>query len=152
MKVLRNLAIAVPAGLLLLCLTAVWWTRGAMTHMPFLRGKGGAAGQNTLVDQRPWQTIESHAPLAVSAEEQSLAREAERLADHDVDQAFAVALRQASFKSRTLTGAALAAQQSTKQLQDLVKEDQARVDALTTSLKQPNGSIADSDDLDVARA
>src|ERR1700677_794591 len=138
MKVLRNLAIAVPAGLLLLCLTAVWWTRGAMTHMPFLRGKGGAATQNTLVDQRPWQTIESLAPLAVSAEEQSFAREAERLADHDVDQAFALALREAALQSRTLTGDALTAQQKVAQLQALVKEDQVKVDALTAKLKQPN--------------
>src|SRR5271154_2828084 len=150
MKVFRRLAIAVPAALLVLCLVGAWWTRGAMTHLPFLRGKGAA--QNTLVDQRPWQTVESLAPLAVSAEEQTLAREAERLADHDVDQAFALALRQASLQSRTLTGDALAVQQRVAQLQALVKEDQAKVDSLTASLKQPNGSIADSDDLDVAKA
>jgi small-conductance mechanosensitive channel len=119
--------------------------------MSFLNGKSAAA-QNTLVDQRPWQTIESIAPLAVSAEEQSLAREAERLADHEVDQAFALALRQASLRSHTLTGDALAIQQKVAQLQAMVKEDQAHVDALTASLKQPNGSIADSDDLDVAKA
>jgi small-conductance mechanosensitive channel len=123
-----------------------------MTHMPFRQGKGGGARSNTLVDLRPWQTIESLAPLAVSAEEQSFAREAERLADHDVDQNFAVALRQASFQSRTLTGDALAAQKKVAQLQALVKEDQAKVDALTASLKQPSGTIADSDDLDVAKA
>jgi small-conductance mechanosensitive channel len=151
MKVFRRLAIVVPAALLLLCLAGTWWTRGAMTHMPFLRGKGAGA-QNTLVDQRPWQTVESIAPLAISAEEQSLAREAERLADHDIDQAFALALRQAALKSRTLTGDALAIQQKVAQLQALVKEDQAKVDSLTASLKQPNGTIADSDDLDVAKA
>jgi small-conductance mechanosensitive channel len=151
MKVFHRLAITIPAALLVLCLAATWWTRGSMSHMPFLKGKG-SAGQNTLVDQRPWQTIESIAPLAVSAEEQSLAHEAERLADHAVDQAFALALRQASLKTHTLTGDALAIQQKVAQLQAMVKEDQAHVDALTASLKQPNGSIADSDDLDVAKA
>jgi small-conductance mechanosensitive channel len=150
MKYFRRLTIAIPAALLVLCLAATWLTRGSMTHMPFLKGEGGS--RNTLVDQRPWQTIESLAPLAVSAEEQSLAREAERLADHEVDQAFALALRQASLQSRTLTGDALAAQQKVAQLQAMVKEDQARVDALTASLKRPNGTIADSDDLDVAKA
>jgi small-conductance mechanosensitive channel len=150
MKVFRRLAITIPAALLVLCLVGAWWTRGSMTHMPFLKGQG--ASRNTLVDQRPWQTIESLAPLAVSAEEQSLAREAERLADHEVDQAFAFALRQASLKTRTLTGNALAVQQKVAQIQAVVKEDQARVDALTASLKQPNGAIADSDDLDVAKA
>src|SRR5580698_7273910 len=130
MKVFRRLAITIPAALLVLCLVAAWLTRGSMAHLPFLRVKGAAA-QNTLVDQRPWQTIESLAPLAVSAEEQSLASEAERLADHDVDQAFAFALRQASFQNHTLTGDALAAQKKVAQLQALVKEDQAKVDALT---------------------
>ncbi len=151
MKFFRRLSIAIPAALLVLCLVGAWWTRGSMTHLPFLRGKSAAA-QNSLVDQRPWQTIESLAPLAVSAEEQSLAREAERLADHDVDQAFALALRQATLQTRTLTGDALAVQQKVAQLQALVKEDQAKVDALTAPLKQPNGSIADSDDLDIAKA
>ncbi|MEI9977709.1 MAG: mechanosensitive ion channel domain-containing protein [Edaphobacter sp.] len=151
MKYLRRLSIAVPAILLVLCLVGAWLTRGSMTHLPFLRGKGAAA-QNGLVDQRPWQTIESLAPLAVSAEEQSFAREAERLADHEVDQAFAFALRKAALQTRTLTGDALAVQQKVAQLQALVKEDQAHVDTLTTSHKLPNGSVADSDDLDIAKA
>ncbi len=151
MKVFHRLAITVPAALLVLCLVGAWLTRGSMAHLPFRQGKG-AAGENSLVDQRPWQTIEAIAPLAVSAEEQSLAREAERLADHEVDQAFALALRQASFQTHSLTGDALAMQQKVAQLQATVKEDQAHVDALTASLKQPNGSIADSDDLDVAKA
>src|SRR5271155_5396403 len=115
MKELRRLAIAVPAALLVLCLAASWWTRGAMAHMPFLKANGGAAGTHGLVDQRPWQTIESLAPLAVSAD-------------------------------------ALAVQQRVTQLQALVKEDQSKVDALTASLKQPNGTTASSDDLDAAKA
>jgi small-conductance mechanosensitive channel len=152
MKELRRLAIAVPAALLVLCLAAAWWTRASMAHMPFLQANGSHAGANTLVDQRPWQTIESLAPLAVSAEEQSFAHEAARLADHEVDQAFALALRQAAFQTRTLTGDSLVLQQKVAQLQALVKEDQTKVDSLTASLKQPNGTTADSDDLDVAKA
>jgi small-conductance mechanosensitive channel len=153
MKVFRHLAIATPAALLVLCLIAIWWTRDSMTHMPFRNGKSGAAAsRNALVDQRPWQTIASLAPLAVSAEEQSYAHQAERLADHDIDQAFALALRQASLQTRTLTGEALDAQQKVTQLQALVKEDQARVDDLTAKLKLPNGSVASSDDLDFAKA
>ena len=153
MKAFRRLAIAIPAALLLLCLAGTWLTRGAMSQLPFLRTQRAAKGASTtIVDLRPWQTVESLAPLAVSSEEQSLAREAERLADHDIDQAFALALRQASFHNRTLTGDALAAQQRVAELQAIVKEDQAHVDALTARLKQPNGAIADSDDLDIAKA
>jgi small-conductance mechanosensitive channel len=152
MKVFRRLAITIPAALFILCLAAAWLTRGNMAHMPFLQAQRTKGASTTLVDQRPWQTIQSLAPLAVSAEEQSYAREAERLADHDVDQAFAFALRQAALKTRSLTGDALAVQQKVAQFQALVKEDQAKVDALTDKLKQPNGTITPSDDLDVAKA
>src|SRR5580698_9622380 len=152
MKVFRRLWIAVPAAILVALLLATFLTRGSMAHMPFLKQGAALGTSGNLVDQRPWQTIESLAPLAVSAEEQALAREAERLADHDVDQAFALALRQASFESHALTGDALAAQQKVAQLQALVKEDQARVDSLTGKLKQANGATVDSDDLDVAKA
>src|ERR1700727_2156652 len=140
MKELRRLAIAVPAALLVLCLAAAWWTRGAMAHMPFLKANGGHGNTNSLVAQPPWQTIESLAPLAVSAEEQSFAHEAARLADHEVDQAFALALREATLQTRTLTDDALAVQQRVTQLQDLVKEDKSKVNSLTASLKQPNGT------------
>ncbi len=104
------------------------------------------------MDQRPWQTVQALAPLAVSAEEKRMAQEAERLADHEVDQAFAMALRQAALEHRTLTGDALALQQKVTGLQALVKEDQAKVDSLTASLKSKNGAVAQSDDLDLAKA
>ena len=60
-----------------------------MEHLPFLHGqKDGWAGTvvpRGIVDQRPWSTAESLAELAASAEERDFAREAERLADHEVD-------------------------------------------------------------------
>src|SRR6266702_7968088 len=93
MKFFRRLAITIPAALLVFCLAATWWTRGAMTHLAFLRAQHTAKGTSgNLVDQRPWQTIESLAPLAVSAEEQSLAHEAERLARPAVDRPISLAL------------------------------------------------------------
>ena len=63
--------------------------KGLMEHLPFLHGqKEGWAGTvvpRGIVDQRPWSTAESLAELAASAEERDFAREAERLADHEVD-------------------------------------------------------------------
>ena len=55
------------------------------------------------------------------------------MADHEVDQAFAAALRQANLKAqhRTFTGEALALSQKVEQLQQLVEQDQAQVDSLT---------------------
>ena len=49
-----------------------------------------------LVDERPLPTARALAPLATSPEEQRFAQEAERIADHEVDLAFADALRQAT--------------------------------------------------------
>jgi len=152
MKDFRRLLIAVPAVVLVLCLVGSYLTRGSMAHLPFLRGKGRVgASPGELVDQRPWQTIEALAPLAVSTEEKRFARDAQRLADHEVDQAFAMALRQASMTTRVLTGEALALQQKMTGLQALVKEDQARVDTLTAAAKAA-GPSANTDDLDVAKA
>src|ERR1700743_560333 len=114
MKELRRLLVVVPAILLVLCLVASYLTRGAMANLSFLKGKGT---KGSLVDQRPWQTVEALAPLAVSSEEQSIAREAERLADHEVDQAFSQAMRQATIDTHSLSEAAQAIQQKVAKLQ-----------------------------------
>jgi len=153
MKELRRLAIVVPALVLIASLIGAYLTRGAMANLPFLRGKGRGVGSRSstdLVDQRPWQTIEALAPLAVSAEEKRLAREAQRLADHEVDQAFAQALRQASLETRTLTGDALALQQKITNLQGVVKDDQAKLDTLMAAAKGVNPP--GTDDIDIAKA
>ncbi|MGA8906465.1 MAG: hypothetical protein WB524_02530, partial [Acidobacteriaceae bacterium] len=69
-------------ALLVLCLILSWVTRGAMANLAFLRAHKGAANQS-LVDLGPWQTAQTLASLAVTAEETGYAREAERLADHE---------------------------------------------------------------------
>ena len=151
--------------LLALCLAFAWTTRDAMAHLPFLQGQGQLQGlsgiQKTLVDQRPWQTAQALAPLAVSAEEKEYSHEAERLADHEVDQAFASALREASMRveRRVLTGEALALSQTAAQLEQLVRDDQALVDNLTAKAGAPGGAgknpippSAIADDLEVAKA
>jgi small-conductance mechanosensitive channel len=153
-------------GLLLvfaLCLTFSWTTRDAMAHLPFLNGKGKsrarAESQDTLVDLHSWETAQALAPLAVTTEEVQFAREAQRLADHDGDQAFASALRQASTQNHTLTGEALALSQKVAQLQQTVKEDQKHVESLTQAAKlsaSPGNNVVApvtlTSDLDVAKA
>jgi small-conductance mechanosensitive channel len=153
------------AALLVLCLAFSWTTRDSMAPLSFLTGRGNVRShgksQKTLVDLRPWQTAEALAPLAVTAEETEDAHEAERLADHEVDQAFASALRHASTQAlhRNLTGDALALSQRVIQLQQLIKEDQALVNSLTpasgssaTSAKDAAKPAGDSDELEVAKA
>jgi len=111
----HKIAAAVALAVVVLCLVGSFATRGVMEHLSFLHGQrsgwNAAPESYGIVDQRPWQTAKTLAALAVSAEELELAREAERLADHEVDQAFAQSLRQASAETRHLTGEALGLQQ-----------------------------------------
>ncbi len=159
----RLIALVALSVLLILCAVFSWTTRSAMEHLPFLNGQSGSKGsdgnEKTLVDLRPWQTAQALAPLAVTAEETEDAHEAEHLADHEVDQAFASALRQANLKAqrRTFTGDALALSQKVEQLKQLVAQDQAQVQSLGSSSspsgakhgKQPAG---DGDDVEIAKA
>jgi small-conductance mechanosensitive channel len=152
-------------GLLVLCLVFLWTTRSAMENLSFLRQGGSGnflTGKKTLVDVSTWQTAQALAALAVTAEETEFARDAERLADHEVDQAFASALRQARLNAEhlTLSGDAAARSQRVVQLQQLISQDQALVQSLTTSSNAPahpskSGTPAagnTSDDLEVAKA
>jgi len=153
------LILLVALGLLIvLCLVLTWMTRDVMQHLPSRGNQGKAASaRNILVDQGPWQTAEALAPLAVSAEEHRFAREAERLADHEVDQAFAAALREATIQAqqRTLAGEALTISERVKELQELVAQDQVTVQQL---VKQNSGKSDTSNpqdegtDVEVAKA
>src|SRR6201990_1416249 len=134
-----NRARVVIVFILLLVLAATlagaFLTRGVMAYLPFLQARKGnwtgAYVPRGVVDQRPWQTAATLAALAQSAEERELARDAERLADHEVDQAFSQSLRLASLAKPNLTGKALALQQRVTELQEIVKKDEARIAALS---------------------
>ncbi len=149
MKDLKRLMIAVPAVVLLVLLVVLYMSRGTMEQLAFLRR---GAETTELVDQRPLQTAQTLAALAVSEEEQRFAQEAARLAEHEVEQAFATALRQASMRQRVLTGAAAEDARKVTQLQGTVIEDKARVDQLTDAAKKSGVANAAGDDLDVAQA
>ncbi len=148
----RFTSLLILFGLLVICIAFSWTTRDAMAHLPFLKGhpaqRGGvASAQTTVVDLHPWQIAQALTPLAVSKEEEEYAHEAERLADHEVNQAFATALRQASTARLTPTGEALKLSQKVAELQQTAKEDQARVKSLTAA-----ADAAGNDDLKVAQA
>ncbi len=151
----RLVLVAVLLALLIACLIFSWTTRDSMEQLSFLKPRGLnslAGGQKTLVDLSPWQTAEALAPLAVTNEERGFAQEAEHLADHEVDQAFATALREAALRiqNQKLTGEAQAFEQKVNQLQDLIKQDQQDIKDLTP----PPGSndTDNADDLEIAKA
>ena len=66
-----------------------------------------ASRRNPLVDDRLVETARRLSAVADTVEEQDLAREALELADHELDQAFATALRQAAAVPPPATGALL---------------------------------------------
>jgi len=151
MKEFRRLLVVIPAVALAVLLALLYLGRGTMDELAFLRQ--GAALDAGPVDQRPSQTAETLAEMATSAEEQKFAQSAQQLADHEVDQAFAMALRQASIQPRVLTGDAAAAAARVDALKQTVKGDQAKVDALMATLPMPGGAPAQAGgDLDVAKA
>lgn len=156
----RLISLIALAALMVLCLISIWLTRGAMVELAFLRSPKGAASQS-LVDTRPWQTAQTLASLAVSSEEQEYAREAEHLADHEVDQAFAAALRSAELEtsSRVLTGPALALSQRVTQLRQEIAQDKSLVEQIKAASApgaKTNGNAAapaaGGDALQVAQA
>jgi len=149
----RVLLIVTLLALLVACIIFLWMTRGVMANLPSLKGAGQSPTAQSLVDLSPWQTAQGLAPMAVSAEENEYAREAERLADHEVDQAFAAALRLAGLAAqhRTFTGEALVLSQKIAQLQQLKQQDQVVVDSLTAKITGAKND-SNSDDLEVAKA
>ncbi len=66
------------------------------TSRPRTQGTASNSAQAPLVDERPLPTARALAPLAITPDEQRFAAEAARIADHEVDLAFADALRQAA--------------------------------------------------------
>src|SRR6201984_1607235 len=154
----RRLTVLVMLIVLAVTLVGAFMTRGVMAYLPFLQARTGSwTGAYVplgIVDQRPWQTAAAVAALAQSAEERKLAREPERRADHEVDQAFSQSLRQAALTKPTLSGKALALQQRVNELQEIIKNDQARISSLSAGAAgtKQAGAVSNISDLEIAKA
>ena len=133
-----------------------------MSNLPFLGGRKGAppasGGEQAVVDLSPWQTAQALAALAVTTEERQYARDAQRLADHEVDQAFASALRQANIQRPVLGPEAQEIAKKIAQLQDTVKTDQLHLNSLTaappsaTKTESSTQAASAPDELQLAKA
>src|SRR6201982_724961 len=144
----RMVIVLIMLIVLAVTVAGAFLTRGFMPYLPFLQArKGSWTGAYVppgVVDQRPWQTAANLAALEQSADEMNLAREAERLADHEVDQAFSQSLRQASLEKPNLSGKALALQQRVTELQETIRNDQARIASLSAGAgNRPARAVSD---------
>lgn len=152
----RLVLLTALSALILLCFVFSWITRGATAQLAVLR-RQSQSGSKSLVSTQPWQTAHALASTAATYQEARYAREAEQLADHEVDQAFAAALRSADLqmRHRVLTGKALALSQRVAQLQQEIAQDQRTIHHLKAIAAAPSASAKSStgsDALQVAQA
>jgi Mechanosensitive ion channel, beta-domain len=117
--------------------------RGGSANAP--AKQSAPASQHPLIDEDLLQTARRLAAVADTAEEQALAHEALRLADHELDQAFATALRQAS-------SPAPAAKGPLKRLADRITKGKAQIAADQALVEKLNKSAPASDELELAKA
>ena len=113
-----------------------------------------APAQRQLVDVRPLQTARRMAALAGTPEEQALAHEAQKTADHEVDLAFYDALRRVQDTPVKLSSEAKEVAGRKAKAEQALKDDQENVKALTRKLAAAPESQKDNvqDQLDVAKA
>ena len=117
-------------------------------------GKHGVPSRVPLVDQSPLKTAQRLAQLATTPEERPLAEEALRLADREVDLAFAAALRDAAENPPILSPEAKEIEARLQKAQKLLKADQALVAQLTDAEAKATGDKKEAlgDQLDLAKA
>src|SRR3981189_2414068 len=94
MKRLNTAPAAILAVLLVVSLIAWYITRDSGSRLAE-RSKATASDQTAPVDTRLLDSANKMAALAETSDEQNQAREALHLADHELDQSFATALRAA---------------------------------------------------------
>lgn len=148
------------AGLLLVLVTAavvaLVWTR----ELP-ANDQNAAAGKNSTpatrgwrIDDRPLKTAKRMAALASTPEEQSLAHEAVKTGDHEVDLAFFDALRTAQETPPKLSPEQKALADRKKKADDTLKQDQDEVTQLTRRLGTASEAEKDKiqDQIDIAKA
>ena len=105
--------------LLAACLAAAWLTRDTAPSR--------TAAPVSLVDRRLLDTARAMAGLAETAQEADLARQAARLADHELDHAFATAVREAADFKPATSGPVQQLNARVAQAKARMAADQARI-------------------------
>jgi small-conductance mechanosensitive channel len=134
----RNVLFVVVVGLLVACVAGVFFTAGSSGV-----GLSEAAGADApLVDDRLLQTARNMMSVAETPEEQGLSKQAAQLADHELDQAFALAIRQAAAAGPPKSGRLKDQSDKIQRLKDRVHADELAV----------AGAGSDSDKAELAKA
>lgn len=126
----QKTAFVVLLGLLIAAAVGLVLTGGGNTPTPVLKHARGKSAEAPLVDQRPLQMARSLATLAATPAERDLAQEAARLADHEVDLAFAGALREVTQHPAPVSPEARQLEARVKRLTAKVASEQGSVNRL----------------------
>ncbi|HET7751394.1 MAG TPA: mechanosensitive ion channel domain-containing protein [Terriglobales bacterium] len=131
-------------ALIALAVVGLILTSGGSTPAVVVNHRHETANEPPLVDQKPLQTARNLANVAATPTERELAQEAARLADHEVDLAFASALREATQHPAPVSPEA-------RQLQAKVKKLEAKVAAEQDSVNKLGQLAAKASETDKAR-
>jgi small-conductance mechanosensitive channel len=155
MKTKRKIAAIVLIALLGAVAYGLFRT-GEPASAPAVNAKAsyGAAAQGPIVDATPLLTAQRLAQMPTTAEELPFAEEALRLGDHDMDLAFAAAVRDAQEHPPVLNAEAKEIEARLQQSERAVEADKAEVARLTAAYEKAGADKKDAldDQLDVAKA
>jgi Mechanosensitive ion channel len=138
----------------LLIAGAVAWYRTAPPTLKAQKKAVAAVTSTDLVDESSYATAHRLAQLAAVPEEVAFGQTAVRIADHELDLAFAAALRDVDAHPPALNSDAAIIQARVGKSQALLDADQQRVTELTAVLAQAKSAQKDSlqDELDLAQS
>lgn len=152
MQKLQKIAAIVIFILALFTAYGFWKTRQPLAPVVTAGNGTTATDEKSPVDQTPLKTAQQLALLASSHEERTLAGEALRLADFDVDLAFANALRQARLHPPALSREAKECQARWQKAEKLLNADQDRAKQLSEQLAKTTVTKKDSLEADLIQA
>jgi small-conductance mechanosensitive channel len=148
MKRIHSVLVLTAAGLLAACVLAWFMTNDADSN----RAGTPPLAANTeklSADERLFQTARRMTALAETADEQTLARAALRLADHELDQAYAAALRDATARTAPATGPLQKLADRVARVKTRMTADQALIAKLTKEAEKDEDA---ADQLELAKA
>jgi hypothetical protein len=148
MKHLKDVLAWVLAALLVFCVVASYLIRDADATRAAAK-KLPPGSTTSLIDQRMLQTAQQTAADADTPQQQAFAQEALRLSDHELDQAFASALREASVTSAPASGPLKALGNRITRWKAAISAEQQRIAKLT---RETAANSASADRLELAKA
>lgn len=152
MQKTQQIAAIVIVVLILFAAYGFWQTRQPLATPAPAGPTSSEPADKSLVDQTPLKTAQQLARLAIFHDERTVAQEALRLADFDLDLAFDNALRQARLHPPALSAEAKECQARVQKEEKLLKTDQDRAKQLAEQLVKAPDTKKDAIEADLIQS